>query len=79
MRTTLTVDDDVMAAVRVLAEEKGETIGAALSELARQGLRIREQAPTYDETYGFPHVRSDGCIDPSITLELVNRLRDEGI
>jgi hypothetical protein len=79
MRTTITVDDDVMAAIRALAEETGETIGTTLSSVARRGLSIREQEPIFDETYGFPQVRSEGHTGPPITLELVNRLRDEGI
>ncbi len=39
MRTTLDVDDDVLSATRTLAAEKGLSLGAALSELARRGLR----------------------------------------
>lgn len=38
MRTTLEVDDDVMAATRTLAAERNISLGAALSELARRGL-----------------------------------------
>lgn len=38
MRTTLDLDDDVMAATRTLAAERGISLGAALSELARRGL-----------------------------------------
>ena len=37
MRTTLNIDDDVLAAARALAERKGSSLGAALSELARRG------------------------------------------
>ena len=39
MRTTSTLDDDVLAAARVLAERQRKTVGEVVSVLARQGLR----------------------------------------
>ena len=39
MRTTVTIDDDVLAVARALAERKGYSIGSALSELARRGFK----------------------------------------
>ncbi len=39
MRTTLTIDDDVLAVARALAEQHGSSLGSALSELARRGFR----------------------------------------
>ena len=39
MRTTLTIDDDVLAVARAHAERNGVSVGRALSELARRGLR----------------------------------------
>jgi hypothetical protein len=39
MRTTLRLDDDVLAAARVLARQRGESLGAVISALARRGLR----------------------------------------
>ena len=39
MRTTLTIDDDVLAVARALAERNGGSLGSALSELARRGFR----------------------------------------
>ena len=37
MRTTVTIDDDVLAAARTLAERNRTSLGSALSELARRG------------------------------------------
>ena len=37
MRTTVTIDDDVLAAARALAKRRGISLGKALSELARRG------------------------------------------
>ena len=39
MRTTLTIDDDVLAVARALSERTGTSLGCALSELARRGVR----------------------------------------
>ncbi|MFO7534651.1 MAG: type II toxin-antitoxin system VapB family antitoxin, partial [Kiritimatiellia bacterium] len=35
MRTTLSIDDDLLAAARSLARAKSQSLGQALSELAR--------------------------------------------
>ena len=39
MRTTVTIDDDVLSVARALAQRKGVSVGHALSELARRGFR----------------------------------------
>ena len=44
MRTTLTIDDDVLAVARALAERRGSSLGSALSELARRGFRSQSPA-----------------------------------
>ena len=44
MRTTVTIDDDVLAVARALAERKGGSLGSALSELARRGFRSASPA-----------------------------------
>jgi hypothetical protein len=38
MRTTLVIDDDVLAAARELAEHRGVGIGKVISELSREGI-----------------------------------------
>lgn len=52
VRTTLDVDDDVLAAAKALAANRGLTAGQVLSELARKGLssdrpktRVRNGVP----------------------------------
>ena len=37
LRTTLAIDDDILAAARHLAERENKSIGEVVSELARQG------------------------------------------
>lgn len=39
MRTTLTLDDDVLAVARALAARRGVSLGSAVSDLARRGFR----------------------------------------
>jgi hypothetical protein len=73
MRTTLALDDDVIIAARAIAERDRKTIGAVVSELARQSLQRHASATTRN---GLPILPSRGK-PGSITLELVNRLRDE--
>jgi hypothetical protein len=75
MRTTLDIDDDVLAAAKELAELRGSTAGKVLSELARKGLtpgrtstKVRNGVPVLPR-------RRDGAARP--TMQLVNRLRDE--
>ena len=41
MRTTLEIDDVVLAAARALGQSIGISLGAAVSELARRGLEPR--------------------------------------
>ncbi len=44
MRTTVTIDNDVLAVARALAERQGTSLGRALSELARRGFRSARAA-----------------------------------
>jgi len=39
MRTTLAIDDDVLAAAKALARQQKSSIGKIVSDLARQSLR----------------------------------------
>ena len=41
MRTTLDLDDDILAVARSLARERGVSIGTAMSDLARRGWQRR--------------------------------------
>ena len=73
MRTTLTIDDDVLGAAKELAEREGKTIGAVISELARQSLRPRKPLKTRNGVTLLP-THPD---DKPVTAELVNKLLDE--
>lgn len=75
MRTTLALDDDVLAAARVLARQQGSSLGCVVSALARQGLQKPAQSGQASRN-GLPllPIRVDG---QPVDLQLVNSLRDE--
>lgn len=74
MRTTLDIDQDVLIAAKEIARDRGVSTGKVLSEWARKGLI--GQPEKYETKNGVPllPIRPDGGI---VTMELVNRLRDE--
>ena len=73
MRTTLTIDDDLLQAARSLARARDVSLGTAMSDLARKGLesgcriRMEDGFPVFDVPPG----------SPPITLEMVQSLEDE--
>lgn len=75
MRTTLAIDDDVLAAAKHLAERERRTVGEVISALARQGLS-RAGRSSRTERNGIPLLPGRKNAQP-VTMELVNRLRDE--
>jgi len=72
MRTTLDIDDDVMAAARSLAAQRRDSIGKVISDLARQTLMKRQKVTTRSGVPLIP-VKKDA---PPVTMEMVNDLRD---
>ena len=72
MRTTLELDDDLIAAAKQLAREQGVTLGRLISELARQSLAIR--APMKVRNGATLFVPKVGTAKPD--LRIVNQLRD---
>jgi hypothetical protein len=74
MRTTLDIDDDVLALARARAEREHVSIGRVLSQLARAALQPVAGAPATRN--GLPVLPNAGKARP-VTPELVNQLRDE--
>ncbi|WP_087067906.1 CopG family transcriptional regulator [Cyanobium sp. NIES-981] len=81
MRITLQLDDDLLAAARVLARQQRTSLGAVISALARQALVApapgsgSENERSYHGS-GLPLLpwKEKGA---PVDLELVNNLRDE--
>jgi hypothetical protein len=74
MRTTLTIDDDLLAAAKSLARAQEVAVGKVISDLARQGLlagRPPRKVAGFPVFYVAPRARP-------ITLEDVKQLEDEG-
>ncbi|HWM20962.1 MAG TPA: hypothetical protein VNO51_14830 [Ilumatobacteraceae bacterium] len=72
MRTTLDLDDDVLAAARELARARKESIGTVVSALARAGLAPR----SIDIVDGLPIIRASAD-SALITSEMVRRALDD--
>jgi hypothetical protein len=72
VRTTLEIDDDVVAAARVLAADERRSLGSVISELARRGLtpaRVEAEG-------GLPVIRVPAGT-PALTPEMIRRALDE--
>jgi hypothetical protein len=74
MRTTLTIDDDLLEAARERAEFERKTVGEVISTLVRKGLCPVEPAPAFRNGVRLLPIQPGSGI---VTLEHVNRLRDE--
>ncbi|MDL5159273.1 hypothetical protein [Actinomycetospora termitidis] len=75
MRTTLSIDDDVMIAVHERAGREKRAVGEVLSELVRTALRIQvlDQPKVEASRRGFRPLPRRG---PVVTNALVDELRD---
>lgn len=73
MRTTLDIEEDILQAVKELAEHEKTTAGKVLSRLARKGL-LGDQPRGMRSRNGVPILPSRGRV---ITNELINRIREE--
>lgn len=74
MRTTLAIDDDVLAAAKEMASYEGKSVGVVISALARKAMQpipssrnIRNGVPLLTVRPGVPRV----------TSELVRQLQEE--
>lgn len=70
MRTTLAIDDDVLAAARQLAARRRSSLGEVISDLAREALQPRLVRNGVTLLPGRRRA-------PPVTMRLVNELRDE--
>ncbi|HWQ15162.1 MAG TPA: hypothetical protein VNL77_20355 [Roseiflexaceae bacterium] len=73
MRTTLDLEEDVLLAAKVIAQQWGILLGKVISDLVRQALTGPGSAATRNGVPLFP-VRPGAGI---VTEELVNQPRDE--
>jgi len=83
MRTTLDLDDDVLASAKEIAQRENKTAGQVLSALARQALTQGSASPRAGATsragvaaFGFKPFAPRGAV---VTNELIRKLRDEAV
>ena len=78
MRTTLSIDDDVLAASKGIAERENKSLGEVISALTRQALEpgFGDKRKRGLKRNGVPLLaRRPGALP--VTAELVAQLRDE--
>lgn len=74
MRTTLSLDDDILLAVKERARRERRTVGEVLSDLARQALTQQRTTPASESFHGFEPFERRGV---AVSNALIDRLRDE--
>ena len=77
MRTTLDIDDDVLAAARDRAKREKKSIGEVISELARAALVAPPQGLTVREPKALYGVRPFPKRGGIVTNELIDKLRED--
>lgn len=75
MRTTLAIDDDVLAAAKAVAKRQRRSLGEVISALARSALT--PEGPSGPTRNGI-RLLPGRAGAPAVSMELVNELRDEG-
>jgi hypothetical protein len=73
MRTTLVIDDDILAVAKAIAHQNHKTIGEVVSDLARRSLRPASDLGERNGILLLPVPASGATVTP----EVVNALRDE--
>ena len=73
MRTTVDIDEDVLMAAKSISAQKDSTLGKVISDLVQQALAPKRPPSMRSGVPVFPQ-RKNAKI---VTMDLVNRLRDE--
>lgn len=73
MRTTLSIDDDVLAIAQARARRGRQSVGKVISDLAREAL-VKAPGTTPDTRNGFPLLTPQGT---PVSDTDVERIRDE--
>jgi len=74
MRTTLVIDDDVLAAAKEMAATERKSLGEVISALARQAMRPTPSTLATRNGVPLLPVRPGA---PRVTSELVRQLQEE--
>ena len=74
MRTTLAIDDDVLAAAKEMAATERKSVGEVISLLARTAMRPTLSSHSTRNGVPLLPVRPEAA---QVTMALVNQLRDD--
>ena len=74
MRTTLDIEEDVLEVAKSLARHQGLSLGKAVSGLIRKGIQPSAQK---ELTRNGLRIIARGSDAKAVTLDVVNKLRDE--
>jgi hypothetical protein len=76
VRTTVSIDDDVLLAIRERARRERRSAGAVLSDLAREALtgHHRQASSLGPDRHGFRPLPSRGA---AVSNALIDRLRED--
>jgi hypothetical protein len=74
MRTTLAIDDDILAAAKEMAATEGKSVGEVISALAREAMRPTPARRATRNGVPLLAVRPGA---PRVTSELVRQLEEE--
>lgn len=74
MRTTLSIDDDVLEVAKARARREGRTTGEVISELARRSLTAPSPPAEVTHRNGFPVLQVRGT---PVTNVLIDEIREE--
>jgi hypothetical protein len=76
MRTTLDIDDDILAAAKELAAARNRTAGQVISDLARQALTGSPNSEEPEVRNGIPLLPRRGAV---VTVEFIEKLLNEDV
>lgn len=77
MRTTLSIDDDVLAAARERARRTGRPLGAVISDLARRSLTAASDRHDSEAERDAGPFRPFPSRGPVVSNELIDALREQ--
>jgi|HubBroStandDraft_1064217.scaffolds.fasta_scaffold1080438_1 hypothetical protein len=78
MRTTLEIDDAILAAAKEIADSENKTAGAVISELARKGLS-QSTGRAGKRKRGFPTFSVPPGAKPFTSADVKSAIADEGL
>lgn len=74
VRTTLSIDDDLLLAAKEQARRERRTVGEVLSDMARRGIEADSGSAEGEALYGFRPFPRRGDV---VSNELIDQIRED--